>query len=109
MADLGFGYTEMQAQNLIRYLAKHKPQNKTSFKASHGFMANLFIQFPELAKRRASSFEYLRTSPLTSDRITRFFGVLAEASTICNTLSANAKEILYILVAYGPKMKLELT
>jgi len=25
MADLGYGYTEMQAQNLIRYLAEHKP------------------------------------------------------------------------------------
>jgi len=54
-------------------------------------MANLFIQFPELAKRRASSFEYLRASSLTSDLITRFFEVLAEAYTICNTLSA--KEI----------------
>ena len=75
MADLGYGYTEIQAQNFIRYLAERKPQNKTSCKASHGFMANLFIQFSELAKRRTFSFEYLRASSLTSELNTRFFKV----------------------------------
>lgn len=92
MADLGYGYTEFQSGNLIRYIAHQKANNKSTFKASHGFMCHLFVQFPELALRRASSFEYLRASSLTKDLIARFFLVLGKAYSICQNLSGKETE-----------------
>lgn len=80
MADLGYGFTEMQAENLIRYLATFKSGSKArNFKASHGFMCHLFLQFPELTKRRAQSFDYLKAAQLTPDLIIRFFAILEDA------------------------------
>lgn len=88
MADLGYGYTELQAMNLIRYLSTLKDKEKVKkFKGSHGFMCHLFLQFPELKKRRAQSLEYLRATTLTVESIQHFFTVLGEAYTICKELS----------------------
>ena len=75
MADLGYGYSEVQAMNLIRYISSLKPSNVQNFKASHGFMAYLFIQFPELAMRRALALDYKRATSLTKEGIGRFYDV----------------------------------
>lgn len=80
MADLGYGYSELQALNLIRYIASLKnDEAKKNFKASHGFMCYLMIQFPELSLRKALALEYTRASVLTIDTVRRFFQVLQEA------------------------------
>ena len=43
MADLGYGSTKRQAENLIRYLTIFKTEKKArDFKASHGFVCRLF-------------------------------------------------------------------
>ena len=88
MADLGYEYSEMQAMSLIRYLASIKgSKTSTKFKASHGFMAYLFIKFPELTKRKALALDYQRADALTIDTVSRFFCTLEKAYKLCKDLS----------------------
>ena len=90
MADLGYGYSETQAMSLIRYLASKKGSKASAgFKASHGFMAYLFIKFPELTKRRALALDYQRAESLTVDTVSRFFSTLESAYKLCKDLSGN--------------------
>jgi len=86
MAELGYGYSEIQAMNLFRYLACVLKKDIPRFKASHGFMAYLFVQFPELSRRKTLSFDKQRTS-LTKDILDRFFIVLGKTYDICKQLS----------------------
>ena len=90
MANLGYGYSEIQAMNLMRYLAKLKDsrdpkdeKGSSEFKASHGFMSYLFTKFPELTKRKALALDYQRTE----DIINRFFQVVNQTYTMCKDLS----------------------
>lgn len=90
MADLGFGYSELQAMNLIMYLADVMRKDVPGFKVTHGFMAYLFIKFPELTKRKALALDYQRATCLTKEIIDEFFVVLGEAYRMCRELSGEA-------------------
>ena len=95
MADLGYGYTEIQAMNLIRHVRslgsiKNQGQEK-DFKASYGFMSYLFIQFPELSLHKEMALEYQRATILNQNSVICFFDVLEKAYQIGIELSG--KEI----------------
>jgi len=88
MADLGYGSTKRQAENLIRYLTIFKTEKKArDFKASHGFVCRLFCN-PELTKRHAQSFDYLRAARLTPDLIKKFFVILEDAYKLPKQLTS---------------------
>ena len=89
MSDLGYGYSEIQAMNLFRYLACVMKKDVPRFKASRGFMAYLFIKFPELSKRKALAFDFQRAVSLTKDIIDRFFVILGKTYEICRELSGH--------------------
>lgn len=87
MADIGYGYSPVQAVSLFRYLAqKHK--EKSDFRASNRFLINLYSTFPELSIRKATSYEYQRAKFLTKEVVSQFFERLLNAYELVQEISS---------------------
>ena len=89
MSDLCDGHSEIQTMNLFRYLVCVMKKDVPRVKASHGFMAYLFINFPGLSRRKALVFDFQRTASLTKDIIDSFFAILGKTYDICRELSGH--------------------
>lgn len=88
MADIGYGYTQIQAMNLFRFLAaKYKGNNFQGFKASYCFMTGLYSKFPELTVRKIASYEFNRAKFLNQNSVQKFFDILKTAYGMTEELS----------------------
>ena len=86
MAEIGYGYTPIQALNLVRFIAV-KCKNKENFNPSRTFMANIYSKFPELSVRKITAYEYQRAKSLTPQIVQRFFAVMETAYSLSQDLS----------------------
>jgi len=88
MAEVGYGYTSLQMSNLIRFIAEKCKQRK-DLKIGSGFVARLFVKFPELSLRKVTTYDYLRAAHLTPEIVMKFFNILDTAYNLVRELSGN--------------------
>ena len=86
MSDIGYGYTQLQAINLLRYIAS-KHINKQGFKGSYKFLLSFYEKFPEISKRKISAYEYKRAKNLTPEVVQKFFEILKTAYNLAEEIS----------------------
>lgn len=86
LASIGYGYTSLQTQNLLRYLAL-KCKGKPNFTASRAFLAHILFKFPELALRKMCAYDYQRAKSLTVEKVSQFFEIIGNTYSIIEELS----------------------
>jgi len=88
MAEIGYGYSPLQAMSLLRFLAANY-KNKENFCASRKFLVNLYYKFPELSTRKVLAYDYQRAKAVTPEILSRFFEILESSYKLTHDLSGN--------------------